>query len=248
MKSKILAIIATMMIASSTAHAENVTKEELGGLVRAYLLKNPKVIIEAVENFQKQESAKEMSGVKDAVKANHKAIYENNAHGSIGDANAKIAVVEFFDYNCSACKYMFKPLDALRKAGLKDLRLVFVEYPIFGAESQELAKIALAVNQVIPAKYYEFHGKMMQHKGKIDKVIALGFAEEVGLKREDLEKELTNPKYAKILADNAKLGEALKLRGTPFLIIGDEPIPSALDEAGLQEYIKRAKESKSQAK
>ena len=244
---KMLATCIAALIACGGANAANitkegyVTKEEFGGMVRNYLLENPRVIIDAVEKIQKEEMAKEMSGTKEAIKANYKAIYDNPNHGTIGDKSAKVAIVEFFDYNCSACKFMFKPLDALRQAGLKDIRIIFVEYPIFGDESKALARIALAVNQLIPAKYYEFHGKMMEHKGKIDANVAYSYAESVGLKRADLQKELANEKYSKILADNAKIGEALKLRGTPFLIIGDEPVPSALDEAGLQEYINKAK-------
>jgi protein-disulfide isomerase len=234
----------TTILAGATlgsAMAENVTKEELGGLIRAYLLENPKVVIEAVESLQKQEAAKEMELTKVAVKANQAAIYENKAHGKIGEDSAKVKIVEFFDYNCSACKYMFKPIDALRNAGLKNVQVIFVEYPIFGETSKVLARIALAVNQVAPLKYYEFHGKMMNHKAKIEAADAYKYAEEVGIKKSDLEKELQNPKYNTMLAANEKLGTDLKLRGTPFLIIGDEPIPSALDEAGLQDYINKAK-------
>jgi protein-disulfide isomerase len=223
------------------AHAEPVTKEALGGLVREYLLANPEVIIEAVQTFQQREEQANAEKTKVVIQEQRAKIYDNPAHGSFGEKTAKVAVVEFFDYNCSACKFMFKPLDALRASGMKDVRYIFVEYPIFGEQSQKLARIALAVNALAPAKYYDFHGKMMQHKGTIDADIAYGYAEAVGVKRAELEKELEKATYEEILKDNAVLGEALNIRGTPFLIVGDEPVPHALDEKGLNEYIAKAK-------
>lgn len=243
MKKNILIICLSILLgASGFAKAENVTKEEFGNLVKNYLLENPQVIIDAVAQMQKQEMSREMSVAKEAIKENYKAIYENKAHGSIGSDNANVKIVEFFDYNCSACKYMFKPLDELRKAGLEDLKIIFIEHPIFGEQSNAIARIALVVNQLMPAKYYEFHSKMMQHKGKIDAKTAYGYAEKVGLKRNVIEKELEKDKYSVMLNENAKLGEDLKLRGTPFLIIGDEPVPSALDAEGLKQFISKAKQ------
>jgi protein-disulfide isomerase len=235
--------ISTVLVSAfiNSAVAENVTKEELGGLIRQYLLDNPKVVIEAVENFQRQETQKEMEGVKSLIKANSAAIYANKTHGSIGDASAKVKIVEFFDYNCSACKYMFNSIDGLFKGGLKDVQVIFVEYPIFGESSKALSRIALAVNQLAPAKYFEFHSKMMKHKAKIEAADAYKYADEVGIKKEAIEKELQNPKYNEMLAANEKLGIDLKLRGTPFLIVGDEPIPSAVDESGLRDLVNKAK-------
>lgn len=240
LKTLVLSTILAGVVLNS-AVAENVTKEELGGLIRQYLLDNPKVVIEAVENFQRQETQKEMEGVKSLIKANSAAIYGNKTHGSIGDANASVKIVEFFDYNCSACKYMFNSIEGLSKKGLKDVQVIFVEYPIFGETSKALSRIALAVNQLTPDKYFEFHSKMMKHKAKIEAADAYKYAEEVGIKKDAIEKELQNSKYNEMLAANEKLGLNLKLRGTPFLIVGDEPIPSAIDEAGLQDLVNKAK-------
>jgi protein-disulfide isomerase len=232
------------VLTSHIATAQPVEKEELGGLIKEYLRENPEVIIDSVELYQKKMQAESMEKSKTAISSQMKAIYDNPNHARIGKKDAPVTIVEFFDYNCSACKYMFSPLDKLEKAGLKDVQVIFVEYPIFGEKSENLSKIALAVHTLEPNKYYEFHGKMMTHKGNVSPDQAYGFAKEIGVDREKIEKELTQPRYNEILKENAALGDTLQIRGTPFMIIGGEPVPHALDDKALAEYITNAKATK----
>lgn len=218
-----------------------ITRDELGGLVKEYLNKNPEVIVESVAIYQKN---MQEAGVKEAVKAiaqNKDAIYNNPAIPTVGNKDAKVTIVEFFDYNCSACKYMFNTIDKVVKGNNKDVRFIFMEYPIFGEKSEKISTVGLAVYALSPAKYYEFHSHMMLHKGSLSKEDAKNYAEAVGIKKEELEKEIAKPKYEQLHKDNKILGAKLKVGGTPFLIIGDEPVPHALDEAGMNEYLAKAR-------
>jgi protein-disulfide isomerase len=127
---------------------------------------------------------------------------------------------------------------------MKDTRIIFFEFPIFGEQSEKLAKIGLAVYALEPGKYVEFHRHMMEFKGSATAEEAYGFAAKIGVERTAIEKELANPKYATLATDIKALGEKLKIQGTPFLIIGEEPVPHALDEAGLKEYMEKARQAK----
>jgi protein-disulfide isomerase len=232
---------ASHSLVAHAADSDPVTKGELGALVKEYLVKNPEVIVEAVAEYQKGMQAKSTEESKKAVAANKQAIYDNPFIPSVGDKNAKVAVVEFFDYNCSACKFAFKAIDAAMKGEHKDVRFIFMEYPIFGEQSVRIAKIGLSIYALAPEKYYDFHSHMMEHKGSVTVEEALTYAEKIGVKRADIEKEMAKPKYEEIHKANAELGEKLKVSGTPFMIIGDEVVPHALDAAGLNDYIAKAK-------
>jgi protein-disulfide isomerase len=245
---RIISVVAvSLMIGASGAYAVSaadsspVTRGELGGLVSDYLKKNPEVIIDAVAEYQKNTQAVNAKESAKLVAANKDAIYNNPAMPSIGAKDAKVTIVEFFDYNCSACKYMFKTIDNVLKGKPEDVRVIFMEFPIFGEQSEKLAKIGLAVHALSPKKYYEFHGHMMSHKGTISADNAYAYAEKVGLKRDVLEKELSNPKYEKLREDNVELGKKLKITGTPFLVIGEEVVPHALDDAGMKDYLAKAR-------
>lgn len=235
-----LAVFLNCYNVSAESSQNVVTKNELGELIREYLVNNPEVIIESMTAYQTKQQEAGTKAARDAINANKDSIYHKKTDPFVGDKNASVIIVEFFDYNCSACKYMFKSLDALVKEGLKDTKIVFKEFPIFGETSQKLAKIGLALYAVAPDKYYDFHAKMMAHKGTSDVETAYAYAKEVGVSQQKLEAELSSGNYATLQEEAASLGETLQIRGTPFLIIGEEPVPHAIDETELREFVEKA--------
>jgi protein-disulfide isomerase len=238
--------LALSLLISSTvafqASAEPVQKEELGELVREYLIKNPTVIQEVMMAYQKQAQDEGLKLQRMAINDHKSLIYGQAIDPKLGKDGATI--VEFFDYNCSACKYMFKSLDAVLQDKNTKVNIIFKEFPIFGEESKKLARMGLAINTLAPEKYYEFHKAMMLHEGKLDVATAFDYAEKIGFSRDALEKELAKESYNKALDVVADLGNKLSVRGTPFLIINDEPVPHAVDEAELRKYIAKATEPK----
>ncbi len=245
---RLLSLFATSLLFSATAilpalaaDKTPVTHDELGDMVKEYLHKHPEVIVESVAIYQKQ---MQEAGIKQAGKAiadNKAAIYDNPAIPTVGDKNAKIQVVEFFDYNCSACKYMFTTIDQIMKGDHKDIRFIFMEYPIFGEQSEQISTVALAVYALSPEKYYEFHSHMMAHKGSLTPQDAKDYAAKIGITKDKLEKEIADPKYTAIHKANSAVGDKLKIGGTPYLIINGEPVPHALDKAGMDEYLAKAR-------
>lgn len=229
---------ATVALPSFQATAEPVQKEELGELVREYLIENPSIIQEVMVAYQKQAQDEGLKLQRMAVKDHKNLIYGQEIDPKTGKGG--ITIVEFFDYNCSACKYMFKSLDTLVQDDNVDVNIIFKEFPIFGEESEKLARLGLALNTLAPETYYAFHKKMMLHGGKLDVATAFDYATELGISRDDLEKELAKPKYSEALLTMKDLGNKLAVRGTPFLIIGDEPVPHAVEETDLRARVKAA--------
>ncbi len=170
------------------------------------------------------------------------ALYNNADTASIGPKDSAHTLVEFFDYNCPVCKMQFKTIDAEVK---KDptLRVLFVEFPIFGPVSDTNAKLGLAVYRLYPEKYYEFHEKMMgtPGHGPGDNKPSLQFIKDLGMDVAKVKAESEKKDIADILIKNRELGTKLHVQGTPMLIIGDEIIPHAIDQQELEERLKTAK-------
>src|SRR3546814_8484669 len=63
---------------------------------------------------------------------------------AVGPADAKVSVVEFFDYRCGFCKRMMP--DVMRLISDKPhVRVVLKEFPVLGPESVTASRAALAV-------------------------------------------------------------------------------------------------------
>jgi protein-disulfide isomerase len=210
--------------AAGAGDAEGVRK-----IVREVIMAEPKLILDSVQKFQMEQQKQQAGSASDALKNPdvRKQIYNDPNAASFGPKDSKRVVAEFFDYNCGACKMMFKSLDQLTKKD-KAARVVFHEYPIFGPVSETNSKLGIAVNRLYPEKYFDFHAKMMTHEGRVDEKVALDYAKSLGMDADKLKAESEKKEVADILDANRALGAKIGIQGTPTLAVGDEIVPHAM--------------------
>ncbi|MCP5114952.1 MAG: DsbA family protein, partial [bacterium] len=72
--------------------------------VRAYLLKNPEVIFEAIQILEERRNMAEAEADRDMVRDNAGAIFTDGFSFSGGNPDGDVTVVEFLDYRCGYCK------------------------------------------------------------------------------------------------------------------------------------------------
>lgn len=219
----------SVVAATDTPAGGKLDNEQIKQIVRQVISEEPKLIMESVQKFQMDQQKQQLESANAVLKDDkvRTQVFSDPNAASVGPKDAKKVVVEFFDYNCGACKFMFKNVAEL-VAKDKTARVVFHEYPIFGPASEANSRIGIAVNRLYPEKYYDFHVKMMSHEGRTDEKTALGFAKELGFDVAKIKAESEKKDINDVLESNRKLGEQLHIQGTPTLVIGDEIIPHAL--------------------
>lgn len=220
-----LTLLATPAAAESFSADQ---KKEIEGIIRDYITKNPEVMMEAMVAVKDHQVKLADAENAKLVQANHDTLFKNPNAPSIGPKDAKVTMVEFFDYNCGACKIMFNALDSYRKEN-PDLRVVFKEYPIFGENSEYPARIALAIHRKKPEKYFEYHSNMMKYQGRVTAPVVDSILVKIGVNKDDIKAEAESKEVKQIIADNAELARILRATGTPMVVMNDEIIPHALD-------------------
>lgn len=213
--------------------------EHIKQIVRQVISDEPKLILDSVRNMQDKGRADARTQASEAMKDEkiRKAMYYNDASPYAGPEDAEKVVVEFFDYNCPACKVQYAAIAELLKKH-DNVKVVFMEFPIFGPQSDTNAKIALAVHQLNHKKYIDFHEKMMNFQGRADEAQALKFVKEIGLDPEKVKKESTSAEVEKTLALHRELGSKIKVQGTPTVIVSDEVVPHAVSMQELTSKLK----------
>lgn len=239
MRYGIAALLSLALLTAPPVRAEAFTKEQIQGIIRDYLINHPEVMIEAMVAARDYQTGLGIEQNRQAVAAHHDRLFKDKASPSIGPGDAKVTLVEFFDYNCGACKIMFNALDAHLKEN-PALRVVFKEYPIFGETSEAPARIAIAVYRVAPERYFEFHKTLMKHQGRITEAVAEETLKALDLDAGKIKKEAGGRAVRRELEATRDLARALGASGTPMLVIGDEIIPHALDVDTLREKIAAA--------
>ncbi|MFN3229868.1 MAG: DsbA family protein [Asticcacaulis sp.] len=231
----LIGLTGTALVLSGVAVGQNLMFEQRA---RTWLVSQPEVIEEAVQALTKKREMAEKENATKALATHAKAIFEDPRDPILGNPKAPITVVEFFDYNCGYCKVALPELQKILKDN-PDVKIVMKEMPIFGAESDTLAKAALAAN--VLGRYESVHMDLMTAKPASVETLMAALSR-AGLSFEEIKAVAERPEIAQHLADNHALSEKLMVTGTPAFVVGDHIITGANIPA-LKEAIKARREA-----
>lgn len=232
----VLALVLPRPVSAADISAEE--RQQIEAIVRDYLMKNPEVLIEALQAAKdKMESDSREKAAKALIDRRQELL--NDPETPVGgNPNGDVSLVEFFDYRCPYCKQVEPSLEQLLGED-RQLRFVYKELPVLGPDSTVAARVALAARK--QDKYAAFHTAMMGTKGQISESVIFDVATSVGLDLTRLKQDMAAPEIDKILKANLDLADALDLKGTPGFVIGKEIVPGAVDISALRQYIADAR-------
>ena len=163
--------------------------------------------------------------------------YDTAALPTVGSSEADYTIIEFFDYRCGYCSKQANDFQKLLN-NTNNVKIIYMEWPIFGDISDTAAKIALIVWQRYPNLYFEVHNQFMQLGPKMKKVSLVDILNKNELNGEEIFQEAISQKSNDIIEANMKLAKSLGLRGTPASIVNDSIYPGYLQYKTLETLIK----------
>ncbi len=192
--------------------------------IRNYLVQNPEVLVEMQTAFERRQANARQESRQSAITENAAHLFRPGDGLVAGNPDGDVTVVEFFDYNCGYCRRAFKDLVKLIETD-QNVRVVLKEFPIFGEPSEAAARAAIAAQK--QGKYFEMHSALLETPGRASKEKALEIADELGLDKEQLKKDMESAEVDNVIKQTAALAEKMGLEGTPFYLVGDKAIPGA---------------------
>lgn len=217
-------------------------RSEIEQIVRDYLLRNPEILQEVLAELEKKQATADSEKAKLAVQKHSEALFNSPRHVVVGNPQGDVTLVEFFDYNCGYCKRALGDLQALMQADPK-LRVVLKEFPVLGEGSVDAARVAAAVRlqDKTGKKYFDFHQRLLNGRGQVDKAKALAAARESGLDVARVERDMNGEEVRASLEESLRLAEALGLNGTPSYVVGSDVVVGAVGRGALQQKINMAR-------
>ena len=211
-----------------------------GSNVRAYLLEHPEVLQEAQMALQTKDAEAAVEETNQAAAANAGLLAPDARDPAFGPANAKVTVIEFFDFRCPGCKAVAHDYRALMAAH-PEVRFVFKDWPILDrgddVTSQYAARAALAAHQ--QGKYLEVYDALMTERAlSIESIDAILAANGVDMAR--AKAAIAAPDTTRHIADIHTTAAALRLRGTPTFFVNGKASPG-IDPAEIAKLIEAAK-------
>jgi len=142
-----LALAASLALPVQAQEMSDAERDSFRAEVRAYLLENPEVLMEAIGVLEAREANEAQQRDVAMVAAHADQLFDSPTSFVGGNPEGDFTIVEFLDYRCGYCKRAHPEVAAL-VAEDANIRYVIKELPILGEESMLAARYALAVQQV----------------------------------------------------------------------------------------------------
>ena len=233
----LLALSAAALPAGALAAEPQPDAGRVEQIVRDLLRREPEIVLQALEELQRRQTAEQARRQKESLVANQAALVSDPTSPVGGNPEGDVTLVEFFDYQCTYCRRVVSSMQALlREDG--QLRVVFKELPVLGADSVRAARAALASER--QGRYTPFHFALMTSEDLSPAAIRR-LAVDVGLDVDQLERDMDAPEIQAAIDANYRLAQELGIEGTPAFVIGEELIPGAVDKGRLETLIAEAR-------
>lgn len=152
-----------------------------------------------------------------------------------------VTIILFSDYQCAYCRTLHRDLERLLQND-GNIRVVYRDWPIFGAASQEAARAAIASQ--FQGKHAAYNRALMRAQGAMGNALLRQTAAKSGLDWGRLQRDRTANGDAinQVLSRTSVEAVQLGLRGTPGLIIGPYLFRGAIGYDALEDAVERARD------
>ncbi|MFB2530975.1 DsbA family protein [Paracoccus sp. p3-h83] len=195
-------------------------KAAFGDAVKAYLMENPQVLVEAITVLEERQVAQQVEDDKVIVATNAEDLF-NDGHSWVGgNPDGDITLVEFVDYKCTYCRKAHDEVSQLIEKDGK-IRLILKDFPILGAQSEQAARFAVAVKQLHGDEAYaKAHEALITLRGDVTLDTLTRLAGDLGHDAQALIQRMNEEAVTAVLRANRQLAERMRIQGTPAFAIG----------------------------
>ncbi|MBV7393164.1 DsbA family protein [Mameliella sediminis] len=195
-----------------------------GVQVRAYLLDNPQVIMEAVAVLEEREKAAQAAQDDALVANNMDRLLDDGFSWVGGNPEGDITIVEFSDYRCGYCRRAHPEVQELIESD-GNIRFILKEFPILGEASMTSSRFAIATKIVAGDEAYKaVHDALITLEGNPGNGPLRRIAETLGLDADLIMAEMGSEEVSRRIAETRALAVAMNINGTPSFVFGDQMV------------------------
>lgn len=203
-------------------------------LLKDALMANPAGLRDALEAMQAAETRERDDKARSAIAAHAEALFRDPADAVKGNPSGAVTLVEFFDARCGYCKQLHPVMEELiRRHG--DVRVVMKDLPVLGPNSVLAARALLAAQR--QGRYAPFQDALLRLREDTTEPVLRREAERARLDWARLRREMDDPAIQRRLEGNLLLARALRIEGTPALVVGETLVPGAVDLGELERLV-----------
>jgi len=136
-----------------------------------------------------------------------------------GDPNAAVTLIEFTDFQCSACGAMYPIVEEALKSYGNRVRFVIRNFPLTSVHQNAFRAAQAAEAAKAQGKFWEYIDIMFKNQTALDAESLKKYATQVGLDRKRFDAELDAGKYDGVIGRDMEDGETYGIESTPTFFI-----------------------------
>jgi protein-disulfide isomerase len=146
----------------------------------------------------------------------------------IGPKDARVTLVEFSDFQCPYCAQAVGKLNAVLKAYPRQVKLIFMQYPLdIHSQAALAAEAALAAHR--QGKFWQLHDAMFADRTHLSRKTILAMAGAIGLDTKRFEQDWDSAAIKQAVAQEQMEGDKAGVEATPTIFIDGQKYNGALD-------------------
>ncbi len=238
-------LTAALLVAGALpGHAEEMTdadRQAFRAEVRAYLLENPEVLMEAIAILEDRQASVAAAKDIEMLAANKSAIFDDGHSWVGGNPDGDVTIVEFMDYRCSYCRKAWTEVDELVSSD-GNIRLIIKEFPILGAASDMSSRFAIATLQLAgPEAYKRAHDALVTLRSEATQPALERLAGDLGLDAKAIIARMASPEVTAVIQANHALATTLDISGTPTFVVEGTMLRGYLPLEDMRDVVRDAR-------
>ena len=155
-----------------------------------------------------------------------------------GDINSPVKIVEFTDFQCSACGGMYPVIEEVLKTYGNRVYFEVRNFPLSSIHENAFQAAQAAAAAHAQGKFWPYIDLLFKNQKSLDTESLKKFATQAGLDRARFDADLDGGKFAADIRRDIEEGELYGIEGTPTIFINGVVLTS-LSADGLREAIEK---------
>lgn len=243
-----LSLVLLAGCASSPPPAPSLDKAAVRAEVMAVIRENPQLLIDTLTDYQRAQALARQQADEQAMRAR---IAQIDWPAAVADSPTRGAparqflLFEFADFQCPFCARANDGLRQFADAHRDEITLVYKHLPLteMHPEAERAARAAWAAQQ--QGRFWEYHDALFARQTELKDATFTAIARELGLDIARFERDRGSDAAARAIQKDLALARQLQVSGTPFFLLGGEPLAGALPRDAFEQVFSRLKRAAS---
>ena len=212
------------------------TTKELNEKLEDFITSNPQFIIDVLRNYQITQNQKEQEKINTQSLEKISLLNSQEHPLTYGNLSSKRSIYQFIDYNCGYCLKFHQELNNVLNKD-NDIKVIVIQMPILGSQSNQFSKMAIAANLQNKFKIVHDYLYSQQRKSNMEDILADLFLLKVDIIK--LQEDTASEAVLNLLNKHDQLVKDFQFTGTPAIIIGNTIIPGFIEEEKIFEILEK---------